>query len=148
MSAIANFLAADGVDHAGRSHADILAKDDAWLERTHDYIQWLFPLEVPSGSVFGAPVLTPDDIAALRPSPICRQRMQAAAARMDAFYRDTAHWLRPYDHNHLRITRIIHSTRLLVSDEAADAFREEVLAQVERAGARIDPKALAHWRAA
>ena len=32
-----------------------------------------------------------------------------------------------YDHNHLRITRVIKSLRLLVSDEVADQFKSAIL---------------------
>ena len=42
------FLRGTGTDHLGRSHAMILAWSDDELEYTHDYIQWLFPLEVAS----------------------------------------------------------------------------------------------------
>jgi len=51
-----------GFDFKNRSVREILAKDDDWLESTHDYIQWLFPLDVKSFSNRNAPVLMIDDI--------------------------------------------------------------------------------------
>ena len=37
------------------------------------------------------------------------------------------HWIRQYDHNHLRISRAIKSLRLLVSDEVADRYKAAIL---------------------
>ena len=37
------------------------------------------------------------------------------------------HQIGQYDHNHLRITRVIKSLRLLVSDEVADQFGSAIL---------------------
>ena len=47
------------------------------------------------------------------------------------FYRDTEGWRRPSDHNHLRITRIIKSLRLISGDAAADAFKRSIEALAE-----------------
>ena len=55
---IVTFLEGEGPDDRGRSLFDVLAFDDAALERNHDFIQWLFPLPEPSSAVPDAPVLT------------------------------------------------------------------------------------------
>lgn len=144
--AIVAFLCAEGMDGAGRRFADILAFDDAQLERHHDYIQWLFPLHEPSRAVPGSPVLHQDSIAALRGSSAARERMHRAARRMLAFYRDTNHWRRQFDHNHLRITRIIRSLRLICGDAEADRFKAEILALA--GDAPIDPTAHRFWEEA
>ena len=144
---LAAFLSG-GADAQGRSHAEMLGWDDRTLEARHDYIQWLFPLPEPSRAVPGSPVLTPDDRAAVRADPAAQAAMTAAAARLFAFYRDNDHWLVRFDHNHLRISRIIRSLRLLLGDAAADAFRDAMMARVEAAGSVVDASALAHWRAA
>ena len=58
---------------------------------------------------------------------------------MLVFYRDTRHWRAPVDHNHLRITRIIRSLRLLVSDAAAgDAGRVVIAPGQTGWGLKID----------
>jgi hypothetical protein len=146
MSPIVQFLTADGRDHAGRGVEDVLAFDDRELEARHDFIQWLFPLPEPSRAVAGAPVLTPADVVLLRRSPEAQARLTQAAARMLAFYRANDDWRVRFDHNHLRISRIIKSLRLLTGDQAADTFRAEILHLAQ--GAPIDPQARRHWAGA
>ncbi|TMJ38226.1 MAG: hypothetical protein E6G87_06875, partial [Alphaproteobacteria bacterium] len=60
------FLTGEGHDHRGRFLADVLAFDNAILERSHDYIQWLFPLPEASRFSAGAPVLSHEEIALIR----------------------------------------------------------------------------------
>ena len=38
------FYSGQGADHRGRSLREILGSSDEWLEREHDYIQWIFPI--------------------------------------------------------------------------------------------------------
>ena len=147
-SGIVAFLQGEGTDDRGRSVFDVLAFDDAALERTHDFIQWLFPLAEPSGAVPDAPVLTPDDVLAIGESGMALCALAAATDRMDAFYRATHDWLMPNDHNHLRITRIIRSLRLLVGDREADAFRAAILARVEATRAPISLRSRGYWATA
>ena len=145
-SRIVAFLTADGRDGAGRTIEEVLAFSDDRLERHHDFIQWLFPLTEPSAAVPGSPVLTLEDIAAVRASATAQARLARAVQRMLAFYRDTDHWRRASDHNHLRVTRIIKSLRLLVGDPAADAFRGDMMSMAEDAG--VGALSLSYWRAA
>jgi hypothetical protein len=111
----AAFLAGTGQDDAGRTIAQVLAFDGSDLEMHHDYIQWLFPLNEPSRAVSGSPVLTTGDIGRIRNDTLAATNLRAAATRMGAFYDSTSHWLGAFDHNHLRITRIIKSLRLLLA---------------------------------
>jgi len=142
------FLQGEGVDGRGRTLFEVLAFDDAALERHHDFIQWLFPLDEPSAAVPDAPVLTEAEVAAIRESTLAQCAMAAATDRMDRFYRRTDHWLRPHDHNHLRITRIIRSLRLLSGDAAADAFRDAVLWRVEATRAPVSARSRGYWTTA
>ncbi|ELR04492.1 hypothetical protein GMDG_09060, partial [Pseudogymnoascus destructans 20631-21] len=128
-SPIVAFLEGEGVDAGGRTVFDVLAMDNAALEQTHDFIQWLFPLPEPSGAVPDAPVLMPADIHAIRDSELAPIALAGGTDRMASFYRATHDWLMPNDHNHRRITRIIRSLRLLVGDAEADAFRAVILAR-------------------
>lgn len=143
QSAIVQFLGGDGRDAAERGFADVLAMDDAAIERRHDFIQWLFPLDEPSRAVPSSPVLTSLDIATLRDCAVAQRRLTDGTERMLRFYRATSRWKQPFDHNHLRITRIIRSLRLLAGDAAADGFKAAILR--EAAGARIDPTAQRFW---
>lgn len=140
------FLRGDGTDGSGRTFAEVLAFDDDALEYHHDFIQRLFPLDEASRAVPGSPVLDVATIAALRASPTAQDRLQRAAERMLRFYRDTRAWRRTFDHNHLRITRIIKSLRILAGDDAADAWKRAIIALAE--GAPIDPTARRFWDAA
>jgi hypothetical protein len=148
VSRLADFLAGASPDAHGRSHADILAFPDEALEARHDFIQWLFPLPEPSRAVPGSPVLSEEDIAAVSASPAARANLRAAAQRMIAFYTANDHWLAGTDHNHLRITRIIRSLRLLAGDADADGFRDKLLALVAAAGTPVNATSLRFWRQA
>jgi hypothetical protein len=145
VSRLGSFLEGDGVDDRGRTVADILAYADAELEARHDFIQWLFPLPEASRAVPGSPILTAAEAAAIRASPAALSSLDAAAKRMLAFYAANDHWLRSHDHNHLRITRIIRSLRLLAGDEAADGFRAGIRALAAEAGAPINSTTLRFW---
>jgi hypothetical protein len=142
------FLRGEGVDGAGRGLFDVLAFDDATLEQRHDFIQWLFPLDEPSAAVPGAPVLSPAEAAAIRDDTLAQCALAAATDRMDGFYRRTTRWLAPHDHNHLRITRIIRSLRLLAGDAAADAFRDAILWRVEATRAPVSARSRGYWMTA
>jgi hypothetical protein len=143
---IVGFLAKDGADSAGRRFGQVIAFSNAALEAHHDFIQWLFPLDEPSRAVPGSPVLDQASLAALRGSAAARRRQHEAAERMLKFYGETVHWKRAFDHNHLRITRIIKSLRLISGDAEADAFKRRI---IELAGeAPVDPTARRFWNAA
>jgi hypothetical protein len=123
----------------------VLGFSDSDLEAVHDYIQWLFPLPTRSAAQPQSPVLTEAEIAAIRADPRAVDTLKAATDRMLRFYRDTRWWLSSHDHNHLRITRILHSLRLLVGPEEAKAFYKAILALNEAAGAPVNTRSLHYW---
>jgi hypothetical protein len=142
------FLRGTGRDGSGRTLADVLAFDDATLEAVHDYIQWLFPLGEASQAVPGSPVLTPEEASAIRADPRALDGLRAALARMTRFYLVNDHWLAPYDHNHLRITRILTAARSLLPPDAAAGFYASITARHEAAGAPVNTNSLRYWRLA
>eukprot|EP00904_Undaria_pinnatifida_P003107 jgi/Undpi1/12798/HiC_scaffold_7.g02465.m1 len=129
----------------GLSLSEIFEKTDEWLEKKHDYIQWLFPTQQPSRYASNAPILTSRDIielASLYGKP--RRNMVSALGKMLSFYRlriipdegpavriakggnfdpNKAEWTRPSNHNALRLTRIISSLRLFELDLYANALQ-------------------------
>ena len=117
------FLSGHGTDDHRRSILDLIDRDDEFWERTHDFIQWLFPLSEASRSVRNAPVLTHDEIKQIRESETAQANIKRSVIRYKEFLAGTTKWRSGYDHNHLRISRVIKSLRLLVSDEAANAFK-------------------------
>jgi hypothetical protein len=132
-SAIVRFYRGEGLDHRGRTLREILGWDDERLEHVHDYIQWLFPLDEPSGPNPDAPLLTPDDRATFSRDAELRLALGESLRRMLAFFGFRLEeragapvveraadfherkrvWLRPHSHNHLRLTRILRSLCLL-----------------------------------
>jgi hypothetical protein len=155
-----------GADDEGRTLDEILAWDDARLEMVHDYIQWLFPLPERSGANPSAPVLDTASVAAILGNAEMQERLRTAFRRMLAFYgfalegesviesprfrAASRHWLHAGNHNHLRLTRMLRSLRVLgLEREAAllwDALR--ALYQRETAAGRrtIAPETFEFWR--
>ncbi len=136
------FLRGDGHDGRGRLLIEVLRFDDARIETVHDFVQWLFPLPEASRAVPGAPVLSSAEAAAIRGDPQARRGLQAGLERMTRFYAGTTGWLVGFDHNHLRITRIIAAVRELLGHEAAAAFHAMVVARNRAAGAPINQDSL------
>jgi hypothetical protein len=145
----------------------ILNWDDNNLEQVHNYIQWLFPLETPSGPNPTAPVLDQVTIQAFRQDPALKAQVLRSFHRMLAFYglqwneparvisrtpnfnARAAVWLTPANHNFLRITRMIHSLCLLGLLEQGRALLTimEHIAGNEGA-ATVSPATLQFWRGA
>ncbi len=146
MSPVHAFLRGDGPDGRGRKLADVLAFDDAALEAHHDYIQWLFPLREPSRAVPGSPVISDADAVAIRADSQAQDGFAAGLSRMMRFYSETDHWLVAFDHNHLRISRIIAATRDLLGVEEASAFHSLILSRDARGA--VDRSARRYWAAA
>lgn len=162
-SALIKFFHGDGTDHAGRTLEDILALDDFWLEHTHDYLQWLFPMPEPSQYNARVPVLTKEDIAWFRTDRHLRTQQIRALDRMLAFYglerRDegivalpglnmkTHIWLKPAGHNHLRITRIIRSLKYCSQPALAGELQSAVIELGQSVG-QVSEKSLNYWRSA
>ena len=142
------FLAGLGRDSCGRLAADVIGFSNDELEAVHDYIQWLFPLPTRSAAQSHSPVLTSVEIEAIRTDMRAVATLKAATERMLRFYRETRWWLTSHDHNHLRITRILHSLHLLIDPEDARAFLREILAMHEAAGAPVNTRSLHYWEQA
>jgi hypothetical protein len=148
MGPLHAYLAGTGRDSRGRSAQDILGYSNRDLEDIHDYIQWLFPLPTRSAAQPSAPVLTASEIAAISSDARALAVLHHATERMARFYRETDDWLTAYDHNHMRITRIIQSLRLLVSQEAAREFYATVLELQIAAGSPVNSRSLQYWKQA
>ena len=138
---IADFYAGSEPDHQGRYLGEILEWSDDELERVHDYIQWLFPLQERSGFNANAPVLDRQTIQEFRSRPDLHRNVRVSYHRMLAFYgleivescpptvrrapsfaERSKNWLTASNHNHLRITRILKSVRTLGLEIEATAL--------------------------
>ena len=143
---LVNFLNGTGPDHQGRYLWDIWDFDDKAIEQTHDFIQWMFPLTEKSMSVPGVPTLSTADIGTIRASEVARANLEKSALWYLGFLQRNKHWIKPYDHNHLRITRAIKSLKLLVSQDTAKVFLKSVF---NITGDRIDlvrQDAIGFWK--
>jgi hypothetical protein len=85
-SALLAFYLGTHPDHRGRLLAEILRQDDDWLESTHDFIQWLFPLPEASGAWPGAPRLDRDTQQTFLGDELLRRHQRAAYLRMLGFF--------------------------------------------------------------
>ena len=140
------FLEGTGVDAYDRRLDQILTESDGYWDRTHDFIQWLFPLTEASRSVRNAPILTDDEIKQIRESETAQANIHRSVLRYKEFLAGTTKWRSGYDHNHLRISRVIKSLRLLVSDEAANGFKYWVAGQLGDQIDSIHAESRRHWR--
>lgn len=122
MSRIIAYYECLGADGAGRTLDDVLSRDDEFIEDSHDFIQFLFPLPEPSAFAPDAPLLTPEDIARFKSDPFLPDRVRLALRRMRMFYERTTAWRRAHDHNHLRITRILRFLTLVGLTAEAEEF--------------------------
>lgn len=149
-TALTNFLSGSGTDHAGRTYQDILDQDDQWLEYTHDWVQWCFPLFEKSQSVKSAPTLeSSNEVEVIKTCSSCQENMRLGLIRYAEFLRDNDHWLRYHDHNHLRITRVVKSTMMLMSEEQAGEFYSYVIKNIgSRKGDKPSSVSARYWKLA
>ena len=166
-SAIVRFHLGEQPDHRGRFLSEIQRWDHARLESVHDFIQWLFPLPEPSPVNPLAPVLDAANIRAFASRPELRDALAKSFHVMAEFYGFTvtagekpeihaardmahAHWLTPGNHNLLRITRILRSTRLLGMAQHSSAFFAalEAIYQTDRGSRAIGTVSFRYWKEA
>ena len=123
---VLSFLEGKNPDSSGRFISDIHRFSDYEIERTHNFIQWLFPLAVPSQAVSGSPVLEIEEIKQIRKSKTALKNLYKSADWYAGFLSRNDFWKKPNDHNHRRITRVIRSLRLLGDPEEAEGFKIDV----------------------
>jgi len=160
MSELVSFYRGDGVDAHGRTLAELWAFPDDRLESVHDFIQWMFPLREPSAFNPDAPLLTDADVAAFRSDPALQANLRRSFERFLAFLGLSHHdgrvteaadfaekrdlWRYP-NHNWLRITRVLTSTRTLgLAAESAALF--DALSRLKASGrGRITDESFRYW---
>ncbi|GHA65634.1 opioid growth factor receptor-related protein [Photobacterium aphoticum] len=161
MSNIAAFMLGEQPDQLGRYIHEILAFDAFWLEHDHKYIQVLFPID--EGTKFNrhAPLVTDADRTAFANDPALRAAHLQALDKMLAFWglaREgetitpilplapaTHVWLKPHDHNQLRLSRVIRSLALLGNPAIAVQLSACLLAAADQTGS-VSEKTRYHWQ--
>ena len=146
-------------DTAGRSISEIWAWDFEDLECTHDYIQWLFPLADCSTFNANAPIVNAEIIRAFQSDRRLSKNLLKSFAVMLHFYGlqssenadkqieiDRAEnypirrqeWVNRFDHNYLRITRILKCLMTFGLEDRAQGILSLLTANLSR-GSR------SHW---
>ena len=132
-----DFLKGEGEDFYGRTIAFILGHkgNSMWLEGTHDYIQWLFPLREASNAAPSVP-LNDEMVNLIKNDPVTKGYLMESFLMMLDFYgfelqesgvvvyNDPSknHWSTPFNHNFLRITRIIGCMSICGFEELGKEF--------------------------
>jgi hypothetical protein len=165
MNRLLGFYEGNPPDDRGRFLAEILRQDDRWLEATHDFVQWLFPLREPSRVTHWAPVIDAEVRAAFQRDERLRGRLLASFRRMLAFYGLThrdglivkasnwaerkGNWFTHATHNDLRITRMLKSLDALGLRHEAEALLACLDAlRASESDCGIGETAFRHWRGA
>ena len=122
------FLKDQEPDFNVRFLSDIWNFRDIDIERNHDFVQILFPLEIRSNNTSHHYYIdSPELLSALINDDLVKENIIKSSKWFLKFLSRNEHWKKSQDHNHLRITRIIKCIRLIVSDEEADNFYDDVL---------------------
>ncbi len=152
-------------DDHGRMLAEITRQDDLWLEVTHNYIQWLFPLKEMSRVTPDAPVVDKEVLKAFNDDELLRKHLFASFVRMLAFYglvrnngeivkgnnweERKSNWFTDGTHNNLRITRILKSLTILgLCSEAKKLMNCLDSLRVSEPDCGIDSSAYTFWHEA
>jgi len=167
-SQLVNFYLGDAPDNRGRMIDEVLSWKDEQLEDVHDYIQWLFPLKEKSAFNSSAPVLSKADINTFRSNPRVNQKLLLSLARLIDFYgfmatweggtyqivkskdfqQKSRNWLTEYNHNFLRITRILKALVLLGAEKHAKVFLIALEDVYKDSSQVIGQETLRYWREA
>ena len=166
MKDLIGFYLGENPNDSGDSFASILRWTDAQLELGHTYIQWLFPLDVPSEIVRNSPVITQQQIDEFLKSSFLQSRMAMAFGRMSGFYGFTVvdgedgkcqivkaddfdlksrYWISPNNHNYKRLTRIMTSMNMLGHRELAKALQDFLAKLFENYPSKIGLITYTYW---
>lgn len=145
-SSIVAFFTGEAADDLGRLFSDYLNFSNSELEHIHNYIQWAFPICEPSRHNSSAPLLTDDAVAALKENPDALKNFQIFLARMSQFYLQSDCWLSRFNHNHLRITRIIASTCQILNVQEAGYFYAMIMQRIHDTETEVNKRSIDFWK--
>jgi len=164
MSPIVDFYRGEKTDYLGRRLQDIWLWDNDRLEAVHNYIQVLFPNREQSQFNASAPLLDQATIDAFLRDEQLRANLATSLDVMLRFYglefqaesgevvkRPDFHerarnWINPYNHNYLRITRILKCLVDLGLARRACALFDCLAGIYRESKDAIGPDAFGYWR--
>lgn len=139
--------------------------NDTWLEVTHFWVQWAFPLKEPSGFTPTAPILDEETIAQFQGDAELQANLlkmfhralrffgltlqEGTIVESENFAQRSIRWNRNDDHNHLRLTRILKCLKLLQAP-SAPSWSEALfrcLKGIQEKYNKISPADFAYWQA-
>ena len=158
------FLNLTGTDHLGRTAQDYLKfTNDDW-EACHNHVQWAFPSHVPSGYNPDAPVLDRTEtffkemsvLEMLTIKNLVIAYMESLGIEMhgsnfmQTYKRDLdgeaylPHWITPFNHNYLRLTRVLNILYYVDIDWCEGLYRL-LLRTAEQNPDAISRETLVYW---
>ena len=139
------FLKNQGPDFKERYLKDIWKYNHEEIEKHHDFIQLIFPTNKQSMSAFHQYYLKDiKEIENIKNDKEVRENILCSANWFIDFLENNNHWKSGYNHNQLRITRIIECLKLLVSDEEAHSFYAKVISLIDDKN-KINKKTYKYW---
>lgn len=144
---IQNFLNGTGTTDKGYSREDVIAMDWGTYDQCSLGVsQWMFPSDEDSNFVAGSPVLTAEDLHAIDEDKAARDGF----ADNIHFYLMLLHdnvgkWVVPHNHHHLRLTRAIKASSLILGPQAAAALMAFGVSTDAVNGAPINTTSTAFW---
>jgi len=140
-----NFLKNKEIDFKGRYLSDIWKYTHEEMEKYHDFIQLIFPTNKQSTSVFQKYYLNDtNQIEKIKNDEDIRKNILYSANWFINFLENKNHWKSGYNHNQLRITRIIECLKLLISDEEAHNFYTKVISLIDDKN-KINKNTYKYW---
>lgn len=142
MTPIILFYIYGGTDNDGRTLKDYrnMSLDD--MEKSHSYIQWMFPLNEPSSFNVNAPICTKEDCE----NELIKPRILNSLNQFKIFLNHNPQIFEDaFNHNALRISRVIKCLRLFGFHEEAKKFFTFVL---NKSNQDILFQTIPHWEEA
>lgn len=154
------YLKNQGTDNHDRYLSDIWQFDNFQLEYTHNYMQWMFPSDIPSQNMRHSPVLTPAEREVCMADETIQQNfLKSLNIILDflgivqqgeyfALNENSADkyqvWLTKYNHNHLRLSRLMRSLALLGQRKSAENLQTFVI-RVARDSGKVSDETISKW---
>ena len=126
----------------------VKSADNSWLEHNHDWVQVAFPLFVPSAINPDAPLLTHELVHQIKANPEVVDAICVGVARMIKYFNTSSHWVKAYDHNMLRVTRILHSISYTLGCGQSQCFLRQILRRCEDLEFTPTDTTLRYWSCA